>query len=90
MNVVNPALKGMAHHHPQSSLSIFTQKFEDELECQVCLTEYVNPKVLPCHHAFCLKCIQHIPTVEKVRSIMFINICYNLYAAIGGQSGQSV
>ena len=34
------------------------QKFDEILECAICTDIYINPKVLPCQHAFCLGCLQ--------------------------------
>ncbi|XP_006823704.2 E3 ubiquitin-protein ligase TRIM71-like [Saccoglossus kowalevskii] len=30
---------------------------EDLLTCSICLERYRNPKILPCHHSFCLPCL---------------------------------
>ena len=49
-----------------SSLSEFKQQFDDQLTCSVCLEQYTNPKTLPCHHSFCLKCIEQLPVEIKV------------------------
>uniref|UniRef100_A0A1X7U3U1 RING-type domain-containing protein n=2 Tax=Amphimedon queenslandica TaxID=400682 RepID=A0A1X7U3U1_AMPQE len=37
------------------------KKLEEELTCEVCLKIYQDPKTLPCHHSFCLKCLEEIP-----------------------------
>ncbi|XP_034232834.1 uncharacterized protein LOC117640440 [Thrips palmi] len=38
------------------------------MECQVCLEQFNlverRPKVLPCGHSYCLKCLQQLPTKE--------------------------
>ena len=49
-----------------SSLSEFQKQFDDQLTCNVCLEQYANPKTLPCHHSFCLKCIEQLPVEIKV------------------------
>ncbi len=48
------------------SLGSFKEQFDDQLTCSVCLDQYTNPKTLPCHHSFCLKCIQALPTIIQV------------------------
>ena len=53
----------------QVSLSSFKKELDDQLTCSVCLEQYTNPKVLPCHHSFCLKCIEPIPAEIKVSEI---------------------
>ena len=52
-------------------LSSFKGHFDDQLTCNVCLDQYTNPKTLPCHHSFCLECIQPLPTTIKVADIMY-------------------
>lgn len=32
-------------------------KLEEELKCPVCLETYTEPKLLPCFHVFCKKCL---------------------------------
>lgn len=32
-------------------------KMEDQTKCPICWEEYSEPKLLPCHHTFCLCCI---------------------------------
>ena len=34
------------------------------LECAVCLDQYTEPKVLPCLHSFCKRCLQRLLTRE--------------------------
>ena len=34
------------------------QLFAEDLICPVCLEEFDDPRVLPCHHYYCAKCIQ--------------------------------
>ena len=52
------------------SLGSFKEQFDDQLTCNVCLDQYTNPKTLPCHHSFCLECIQPLPTIIKVITIL--------------------
>ena len=35
--------------------------FEDILKCPNCNTQIKDPRILPCHHSFCLNCLrEHI------------------------------
>ena len=55
----------------------FKKDFDEELSCSVCLDQYTNPKMLPCHHSFCLKCIEQLPVETKVWnyvSVVFIQV----------------
>ena len=36
-------------------------EFGKELECSICLDQYVNPKLLSCMHTFCSNCISKLP-----------------------------
>ena len=54
------------HTHPKA-LSFYLLSFmavkaslEKQLTCAVCLDLYTNPKTLPCHHSFCLQCIERL------------------------------
>ena len=33
-------------------------KIQEITECQICTEIYSEPKVLPCIHTFCLKCLE--------------------------------
>ena len=35
------------------------------LECPICFDQYINPKILPCSHTFCLRCL--IPSNRKIK-----------------------
>ena len=56
------------------SLGSFKQQVDDQLKCNVCLDQYTNLKTLPCLHSFCLKCIQPLPKIIKVRIIIIITM----------------
>lgn len=43
------------------TLKKFEEKMESQLLCCVCLEVYIEPKILPCYHSFCLKCIEQLP-----------------------------
>ena len=34
------------------------EKLKNKLECTICLTDYIDPKLLPCFHVFCKKCLE--------------------------------
>ena len=40
------------------SLQSLAQNLAKELECAVCLGQYKEPKVLPCLHSYCKKCLE--------------------------------
>ena len=34
------------------------EKLKNKLECTICLTDYTDPKLLPCFHVFCKQCLE--------------------------------
>ena len=60
----------------QVSLSSFKQELDDQLTCSVCLEQYTNPKILPCGHSFCLKCIEPISAEIKVSEIIHYSLLH--------------
>ena len=54
----------------QSTLISFKREFDNQLTCSVCLDMYNVPKTLPCHHSFCLECIQGLKVEIKVYNLI--------------------
>ena len=48
------------------------KKLEQQLTCAVCFDIYSNPKSLPCHHSFCLHCLEGL-SVNPQGKKRFIN-----------------
>ena len=46
--------------------SSLAQNLAKELECAVCLEQYKEPKVLPCLHSYCKKCLDGLLTKQGV------------------------
>lgn len=44
--------------------SSLAQNLVKELECAVCLEQYKEPKVLPCLHSYCKKCLEGLLTKQ--------------------------
>ena len=36
----------------------FSDSFGEQLSCPLCLNRFVDPRILPCLHTFCLKCLE--------------------------------
>ncbi|XP_070554913.1 tripartite motif-containing protein 2-like [Ptychodera flava] len=47
----------MAKLTSAQSQKILSKIGEDFLSCAICLEQYKNPKILPCHHTFCAECL---------------------------------
>ena len=43
-----------------SSAKQALEKLNEQLTCSICLEQYTNPKLLPCFHVFCEKCLQPV------------------------------
>ena len=37
------------------------KKLEEQITCPICLEHFTDPKLIPCSHSFCLKCLQRVP-----------------------------
>lgn len=44
------------------------KKLKEQLTCPVCLSQYTEPVILPCHHVFCKSCIQEVDKKSKIFS----------------------
>lgn len=53
----------------------FQQKVEEELKCGICLDTYTNPKLLPCNHAFCEKCLSKLVRVIEGKLLLKCPSC---------------
>ena len=51
-------------------------KLEEQFLCSVCLDQYKEPKILPCHHSFCRECLGQTPQeLEQGKYILKCPIC---------------
>ena len=46
---------------PRKTSTSALKKLEEQLTCAICLNLYTNPKILPCSHSFCQKCLEGLP-----------------------------
>ena len=46
---------------PSLSSADVLHKLEEQLTCSICFEQYNNPKILPCFHSFCVKCLERVP-----------------------------
>ncbi|XP_063287839.1 E3 ubiquitin-protein ligase RNF183 [Pelobates fuscus] len=54
-------------------------KVDAEYDCPVCWNPYNNtfrtPKLLECHHSFCMECLAHLSTAGQVRNQLHCPLC---------------
>ena len=46
------------------------KKFEEELNCSICLDTYVDPKLLQCFHTYCRKCLVKLVVRDQQRQLI--------------------
>ena len=71
-----------------SNRGAYVSKLEEQLTCSVCLGLYTNPRILPCHHSFCLKCLEGVPLCPKPENNYYLHcpVC-RCIAEISGTVG---
>ena len=52
-----------------------THYLKDMLECIICMEEYSDPRMLPCIHTFCFKCLEKIQHDKQPGDIMACPLC---------------
>lgn len=56
----NPSFSPGSPHWRKEMASIIEKKLVKILECAICLDSYEEPKVLPCQHTYCRKCLEQL------------------------------
>ena len=68
MGVANsPYLKGRVVLLVQMASKASSINAENSLRCSVCLDDFKDPKVLPCCHTFCKKCLEKIQSKDDTK-----------------------
>ncbi|XP_011409678.1 PREDICTED: tripartite motif-containing protein 3-like [Amphimedon queenslandica] len=47
------------------SSSSVALKLEELLTCSICRDSFTNPRILPCYHSFCQRCLERVPQNKK-------------------------
>ena len=58
-----------------ASTNLLLKEVEDITECPICTDRFCNPKMLPCCHMFCLKCIERYGEDKKEGEAMPCPMC---------------
>ena len=53
------------------------EKLEKKLECTICLTAYTDPKLLPCFHVFCKRCLEPLVIQDHDGLSLQCPICHH-------------
>ena len=53
------------------------EDLKKHLECAVCLDHFQDPKVLPCLHTYCKKCLEKVQKQSDGRSVITCPECRN-------------
>lgn len=48
---------------------------DDLISCPICLNDCEDPKTLPCHHGFCLKCLERYYAAKQPGQIGLCAVC---------------
>ncbi len=52
---------GCGHHYIKMAT---VERLEEKLNCPICLDQYKDPKILPCHHSFCTECLKEVAAIN--------------------------
>ena len=44
--------------------------FDSLIDCAICFEPMENPKILPCHHSFCGKCVDRLQQGDNIKCPM--------------------
>ena len=53
------------------------EKLKNKLECTICLTDYTDPKLLPCFHVFCKNCLEPLVIQDHDGLSLQCPICHH-------------
>ena len=52
-----------------------THDLKDMTECSICMDEFSDPRMLPCIHTFCFKCLERTGQDKQPGDIMACPLC---------------
>ena len=64
------------------------QKIEEELTCAICLGKFNDPKVLPCLHTYCRKCVENLVIKSQKKDVIVCPQCREEHILPGGGAGK--
>ncbi|CAH1790518.1 unnamed protein product [Owenia fusiformis] len=81
MKRTHPKVKAMAEASEEQN-----EQFKPILQCKLCLEDLDNPKLLPCHHSFCLKCVEGLVVNNDPEEPLRCPVCRDEWQVPAGGS----
>ena len=70
-----------------TSMNMLLKEVKDATECSICTEIFTSPKMLPCFHTFCLKCIEQYGEDRREGDILKCPMCRGEFKVpVGGLS----
>ena len=70
---------------PSENRDELIQKIEEELTCAICLGKFDDPKVLPCLHTYCRKCVETLVGKSQQKDAVVCPQCRGVHTLpVGG------
>jgi tripartite motif-containing protein 2/3/tripartite motif-containing protein 71 len=66
------------------------RKLEEEITCAICLSDFQDPKLLPCFHVFCRDCLKKIIKGEQGKASLCCPTCRRLVPIAPGSDISSL
>jgi len=67
-----------------ATASIPVKRLEDITECPICSETYTDPRILPCIHTYCLRCIESLGRYKKPGDAVPCPLCRKEFHVPGG------
>ena len=63
----------------------FAKQLDDVTRCVVCSKIYTDPRILPCSHTFCLKCLEMIYKHKQPAEVNLCPLCRSTFTVPGNE-----
>jgi len=64
------------------------KQLDDTTECPICTEVYTDPRILPCGHTYCLKCIEAWSNDKRTGDKMVCPLCRKVFTKTVGELGK--
>ena len=52
-----------------STSTLLERTISEETKCSICFDQFQEPKMLPCQHTFCLKCLENVAKLNDCNTV---------------------